>query len=130
MNNLSFVSFKGNGESAGVPAYSTSVKSASCPPNQPECDSVNFKSNAYVKEEKKHSFLKGMIGFAGTAALVVGGLAYAHKSNAIGKLSDGWFKNIAKKAEPLAKGCYDFCTNAKTKCSECWDKVVKFFKKD
>ena len=129
MNSINCVAFCGNGESAGVPAYSTSVKKSQCPPNVPCEDSVNFKSNAYVEPKKRNSFVKWGIGLAGAAAVAIGGLGYVRKAGLINKLSDGWFKNIAKKAEPLTETCYTLCSKAKTWGVEVFDKIKGFLGK-
>ena len=132
MYRINSVSFRGgSGESTGSPAYSrgvnTEVPKPQCPPEQPNCDTVNFRGR---DSEKKHTALKWAIGLTGATALTIAGLAYAHKTNAISKLNDGWFKDFVKKAEPATKKCHEWCSTLKTKCTECWNKVKNVFDKN
>lgn len=91
--------------------------------------SVGFKGydyDYYDKPKKKTSPLLVVGGLLASAAAIIGGLGYAHKTNALSKLNDGKIKDILKKAEPAAKKCHEWCSAAKTKCME----LVNKFKKD
>lgn len=114
-NNYDTVSFKG--ETTGSPAYSTTCPEGDCP-NVPQKgdNNVSFKShyNSY-QTEKKGSPLTYLAIAGGIAASAIAGLGYAHKSKAIGKMSDGSIKNII---EPTAKKCHEWCHSVKTNAIE------------
>ena len=125
MNRIGYVAFRGNGESAGVPAYTkgtTEVPAPQCPPQQPNCDTVNFRG----RDNNDNNGGKWAVGIIATLALAAGGvigLAYAHNTKAISKLSDGKFKDFVKKAEPAAEKCSEWCNTIKTKSVELWNKI-------
>ena len=60
------------------------------------------------------------------AALIAGGLGYAHKSGAISKIKN---QNIRKYIEKAAEPCYKACAAVKDFGIKCYDKVKGFFKK-
>lgn len=127
MSVVSPITFRaGGGESTGSPAYITSVRQETpvpnCPAGNTNCDSVNFRGR---DNEKGNKALGISLGILGAAALIVVGMAYAHKTNAIDKLNDGKFKDLLKKVEPFSKKCEEWCLKIKTKCTEFWDKIRK-----
>ena len=68
----------------------------------------------------------GVIGtITAVAAAAVIGLAYGHKKEVFSKLGEG---NILRKLEPVAETCHKWCSTAKTKSVEYWDKFKNFFK--
>ena len=56
-------------------------------------DKLSFKGKS---EDNASSFGKGFIMTLATAALIVGGLGYAHKADVVGKLKDGKVKDFTK----------------------------------
>ena len=121
MSGVNCVCFRGGGtETAGSVAHR----------NKPQCPTcgqgVSFRGRSeYDSFEKKGPSAFGVIaGTAAVAALTIGGLAYAHKANAFGKLGEGKVKDLVKKLEPAAKKCHEWCTTAKNKSLECWNKIT------
>ena len=91
-------------------------------------DSVNFRG----KEEsgkKSSSFVKTLVGLAGTAAVVIGGLGLAHKYNVVGKLKDGKIKDFLKKSDTITEPCHKWCTQAKGYAEKGYEKIKSYFKK-
>lgn len=127
MNRIGLMSNTG-AESTGSPAYATSVSNVPRPQyssQQLNRDTVCFRSQAYAQPKKKNTFLKWVLGLTATAAVAFAGLAYAHNTKALSKLSDGKLKDFLKKGEPLAEKCYNLYKTGKDKCVECWNKVFK-----
>jgi hypothetical protein len=120
MSSINKISFYG-GETAGSTAYVNSV-----PHEQNECINFlgNFNSDVTDKHHKKSNVPAIIIGTGITAATAIAGMAYAHKTNAIEKLSDGKIKDIAKKLEPAGEKCHQWCSQIKTKCEELWEKII------
>ena len=119
------VSFCG---SSGETAGSVAKKDAPMPTQCPTCGgNVNFRGNNY-EEKKGMSALGVMGGLAAVAVAAIGGLAYAHKTDVIGKMSDGKMKDFLKKAEPATEQCHKWCTTIKTKSVEGWEKLKGMFK--
>ena len=116
MSVINPISFRaGGGESTGSPAYITSVRqetpTPSCPGGTPNCDSVNFQG----RDDKKGNRALGIsLGLLGAAALIVVGMAYAHKTNALDKLNDGKFKDFLKNVSTKRKTA-EFFSAADTK---------------
>lgn len=107
--NINHVSFYG-GETAG------SVGKRNLEPEiqitTPEKDTVNFKGRNYDEGSSTGSTI---LGFIGAAALIVGGLGYAHKTGLTGKIKN---VKIQEYAEKIAEPCYNLCS-----------KIKSFFKK-
>jgi len=124
---INCVSFRGHGsETTGSVAHRNNPNPNPCP----TCGKpINFKgSDTFVREEKSGVSTAGVIGglVALTAATIIG-LGYAHKTNAFSKLKEGWMKDTIGKLEPASKKCHEWCTTAKTKSTECWNKIKDFF---
>ena len=85
-------------------------------------DTVNFKGHS---EEGKSSIGGALLKTGIFAALVVGGLGYAHKTNVVDKLKNGKIKDILKKSDTITKPCYDACHYVKTNVKKL---VGKYFK--
>lgn len=86
--------------------------------NEPKQDTVCFRGS---KEDKTSTTTK-VVGVLGVAAAVFGLLAFAHKYNWAGKISDGKFKEYSDKVtEPCHKAAKWIKNNS-------YDKVVNFFK--
>lgn len=84
-------------------------------------DTVNFRGRGDEKSSIGGKILKtGML-----AALVVGGLGYAHKADLVGKLKNGKIKDILKKSDVITKPCYEACHYIKTNAKNL---VGKYFK--
>lgn len=90
--------------------------------------SVGFKGydyDYYDKPKKKTSPLLVAGGVLASAAAIIGGLGYAHKTNVLSKLKDGKIKDILKKGEPVAEKCHEWCSAAKVKYTELVNKLKK-----
>lgn len=72
---------------------------------------------------------KTILGLAGATALIIGGLAYAHKTNVLDKLKDGKIKDFLKKAEPATEKCHEWCSKIKQTGTEWYEKVKNMFTK-
>ena len=114
-------------ECAGSAARKVRQNYNECPPNQPECDTVNFRGrgDSPYYTEKKRSPLGGMFLTLLGAAGVIAGLGFAHKKGAIDKLKDGKFKD--KFAEPVTNWCHEACAWTKDKGNTAWSKVKSIF---
>lgn len=136
MNNVSFYGSETNGSvSDKIQAYrnlnSKSAKNETTGSvgylNETQsADTVCFRGH----EEKKGSSFLGTIFKVGALALItIGGLAAAHKYNAVEKIPNdrikGWLKNSGKVTEP----CYNWCKTAKEFCTENYNKLINRFKK-
>ena len=122
-NTSGVLSFRG-GETAG----SVSKKDLPVPETCPTCGG-NVSFRGYDYEEKKGPSAIGVIGtLAGITAAAVIGLAYAHKTDVIGKMSEGKVKTYLEKAKPVTEQCYKWCSSIKTKSVEYWDKFKGMFK--
>jgi len=127
MNNVSFY----GGETSGNIAYgSTNIRKYETAHVQSpeESDKVCFKGINDHKE-KTSSVIGGFIGILGAAALVVAGLGYAHKTNAVSKLKDGKVKNFLKKSDKVTKPCHEICSKVKTFCTKYYNKIKNYFTK-
>ena len=114
--NTPFRGSNGGSECAGSAARKVRANYNECPPNQPECDTVNFRGRGdypYYTEAKKSSPLSGILWTLAGAGLAIVGLGFAHKKGAIDKLKDGKFKN--KIAEPVTNWCHEACAWTKDK---------------
>lgn len=89
-------------------------------------DKLSFKGKS---EDNASSFGKGFIMTLATAALIVGGLGYAHKADVVGKLKDGKVKDFLKKADKITEPCYKFCSKVKEFCQKYYEKIKEFFNK-
>ena len=125
MYNVSF-----NGETAGSVAKRelTPQRRYEAPVQLPEQapDTVSFRG----KEEKEESsFLGGLVKTLVVAGLVVGGLGYAHKTGAVGKLKDGKLKDLLKNSNKITEPCYKWYQSAKEFCVKNYNKIKDFFVK-
>ena len=122
MNNISPISFRGNGtETTGSIAY-RNKPTTTCP----TCGQVSFKG--YDQEEKKGvSMIGALAGVTTLAALTIVGLGYMKKGDVINKMKDGWMKDTISKLKPATEKCYEWCASAKGKGLEYWGKVKNFF---
>lgn len=75
-------------------------------------DTVNFRSGN-TKEESGTSTAVKVFGVATGAAIAVAALGYAHKTNAVEKLSDGKFKDIMSKTNIITEPCHKLCSKVK-----------------
>lgn len=102
--NINHVSFYG-GETAG------SVGKRNLEPQvqitTPGKDTVNFRGRDYDEES---STMGTFLGFIGAAALIIGGLGYAHKSGVIGKIKNAKIQNFANK---ISEPCHNLCSKIK-----------------
>ena len=89
-------------------------------------DKLSFKGKS---EDNASSFGKGLIMTLAAAALIVGGLGYAHKADVVGKLKDGKVKDFLKKADKITEPCYKFCSKVKEFCQKYYEKIKEFFNK-
>ena len=88
----------------------------------PQTDTVNFRG----RDNDESSAGSSLATLAVFAALIAGGLGYAHKSGAISKIKN---QNIRKYIEKAAEPCYKACAAVKDFGIKCYDKVKGFFKK-
>lgn len=122
------IPFKGD-ESAGSIAYLSASKKCN---NQNYARRVSFgdsQPDYFIREngEKKNSPITTVAILGSLAALVIGGLGYAHKTKAISKLSEGKFKEYLSKLEPATKKCYEWCSGIKRKSNEYYNTVKDKF---
>lgn len=89
-------------------------------------DKLSFKGKS---EDNASSFGKGLIMTLAAAALIVGGLGYAHKADVVGKLKDGKVKDFLKKADKITEPCHKFCSKVKEFCQKYYEKIKEFFNK-
>ena len=125
-NSPSVLSFRITG---GETAGSVSKKDKPVPTQCPTCGgAISFCGRDNNKEKKGMSAI-GIVGtLAAVSAAAVIGLAYAHKTDVIGKMSEGKVKDFLKKLKPATEKCDKWCTTVKTKSVEYWDKFKGFFK--
>ena len=90
--------------------------------NELKQDTVHFRGSQYGEQQKKKSTTGMVLGTLGTTAAVFGLLAFAHKYNWAGKISDGKFKQYSDK---VTEPCYNA---AKWIKNNSYDKIVNFFK--
>lgn len=118
----------------GVPNTAYRVRNVEEPPKAPESNTeqVNFRGNDYDSYEAPNKSHKGLlaagIAFAGSI-LTIGALAYAHKTNAIGKLGEGKLKTLLTKLNPAMEKCHEWCAVIKNQGIKLWDKVKNIFSK-
>ena len=86
--------------------------------NELKQDTVCFRG---YDEEQKTSATTKVVGTLVGAAAIFGLLAFAHKYNWAGKISDGKFKEYSDK---VTKPCHDACKWIK---NNSYDKIVKYF---
>ena len=129
--NTPFRGSNGGSECAGSAARKVRANYSECPPNQPECDTVNFRGRGdypyYGAETKKKSPFWGITLTLLGAAGIVAGLGFAHKKGAIDKLKDGAFKT--KFAEPVTNWCHEACAWTKKQGTKGVEWVKNIFKK-
>ena len=89
---------------------------------EPKEDTVCFKG----KEKKNTSALTYLLGGAALTALLVGALGLMHKYDTLGKIKNEKVKKFFKHTDAITEPCYKACSWVKTNC---YDKVVKLFKK-
>ena len=92
---------------------------------------VTFRGNdyPYYNEEpkQKHNGLWIMLASLLAVGGGIAGLGYAHKTNAISKLSDGKIKNFLLEHEDIMKTCHEWCSSAKEFGNENLEKVKSWF---
>lgn len=122
MSSINCVSFRGNGsESTGSIAHRNN------PTPCPTCGQpVSFRGHDQFGKKKNNTGLI-IAGTAFLAAATVVGMGYAHKVEVFNKMKDGKIKDFISKLKPACEKCYQWCSTAKTKTSECWGKVKNFF---
>jgi len=102
--NINQVSFYG-GETAG------SVGKRNLDPQiqitTPAQDTVNFQGRDY---DEGSSATGTILGFIGAAALIIGGLGYAHKSGLTGKIKNAKIQDFANK---ISEPCHNLCSKIK-----------------
>lgn len=128
---VSCVSFRGsNGETTGSPAYTNAarLRSVEQPAPQLPNDSVNFRGYDEYGEKKKSKAPAIICSVLAIGAAIVG-MGYAHKTDVIGKMKDGKFKDILSKTEPVLKKCHDWCSAVKKFGVNSWEKVKGLFSK-
>lgn len=87
-------------------------------------DTVNFRGRG---DDEKSSIGGKILKTGMLAALVVGGLGYAHKTNLVGKLKNGKIKDILKKTDVITKPCYEACHTIKKYWVELFDAITTIF---
>ena len=125
---VSCVSFRSGGETTGSPAYtsSTKLRNSENPTPQIPNDSVNFRGyDEYGNKKKtKAPVILGSIVAIGAA---IAGMGYAHKTNVIGKMKDGKFKDILSKVDPILEKCHKWCSAVKKFGVNSWEKIKNLF---
>lgn len=116
-----------NNEACGSLAYGK--YNQNCPPENPNCNQVNFRGREDYYEKKDYTALKAVIGLAGVTALAIGGLGLAHKNNLISKIKNEKLKDFVSKAEPAAEKCYEWCGKVKKAGMQGIDWVKNIFKR-
>ena len=89
-------------------------------------DTVSFQG--YDQEEKSSSTLGTTFGVMSMAALAVIGCGYAHKTNAVSKISNENIKNLLKHSDKITEPCYKLCSFVKRNGIELYKKVFSFAK--
>ena len=82
-----------------------------------------------TKEKKGMSALAVIGTLAAVSAATIIGLSYAHKTDVIGKMSEGKMKDLLLKAKPATEWCHKACSMVKDKSVKYWDKLINIFKK-
>ena len=91
-------------------------------------DTVSFHGNSDYKEQDS-SPVTTVLGVAGMAALAVAGLGYAHKTNAVSKISNEKIRNFLKNSDKITEPCYKLCCKVKSLSKNCYDKIVNLISK-
>ena len=87
-----------------------------------EQDTVNFRG--HEDKEKKSSTLGKIAILATTAALIFGGLGYAHKAGWVEKLGEGKIKDFVN---TVTEPCHDGCRKIKGWTNDGWTWVKNLF---
>jgi len=96
--------------------------------SSPQTDTVCFRGrNGY--EQDKSSVVGKIFGIAIAAASVIAALGYAHKVDAVGKLSEGRFKDFMRKSDSITKPCHDWCHGIKDFCTKHYSEIKQRFNK-
>lgn len=83
----------------------------------------------YNAEPKKSHTGRRLAGTLVAAAGIIAGMGYAHKTNALSKLSDGKIKDWLTKCEPAMEKCHEWCARTKNTCKNGWKTVTRWFRK-
>ena len=124
MNNVSFYGSETSGSVAKrnlAPQKRETISGQTCG------DTVCFRGKD--KSESAESIGKTIAGLALIACAIIGGLGYAHKTNAIGKLKDGKIKNFLEKSNKITEPCYNLCSKTKDFAVKYYNKVKDYFTK-
>ena len=101
-------------------------------PQGPPPGAMTFRANDYpyynAEPKKSHTGL-WLAGTLVAAAGIIAGMGYAHKTNALSKLSDGKIKDILTKCEPAMEKCHEWCAWTKKTCKDGWEAVKGWFPK-
>ena len=127
---ISCVSFRG-GETAGSAAYRGNVrtKNSEQPTAQAPEAQVNFRGYDEYGQKKKSKAVPIILGVSATAVAAIIGMGYAHKTDALSKLSDGKIKDFLSKTKPMLETCDKWCTATKDTAVKAWEKVKGWFGK-
>lgn len=88
----------------------------------PQADTVNFRG----RDDDESSAGSTIVTLLGAAALIIGGLGYAHKAGLVGKIKNAKVQDFAEK---ITKPCHNLCSKVKNFGTDCYDKIMKIFKK-
>ena len=124
---MNVVSFRG-GETSGSVAK-RNLNNTNPKENIPEqtSDKLSFKGK---DNDDGTSIGKGLLLTLAAAALIIGGLGYAHKTDVVGKIKDGnKLKNILRKTDKITEPCHKLCSKIKELCSKYYNKIKGFFGK-
>lgn len=110
MNRISFCGSESTGSVAKRDFNQFHTIKYAQPQSEVIADSVSFKG----REEKNSSALTKGLACIVTAGLAFVGLAYTHKADLVGKLSDGKFKDFMRKSDKITKPCHDLCHKIKS----------------
>ncbi len=115
-------------ETTGSIGYLNDVEQPNVPENSLSGDTVSFHGND-KKEKNGISAVGTILLTAGAAALIIAGLAYAHRSDVVGKMSEGKFKDFLSKGNKITSTCDNWCKSAQDFCKKGIDKIKGWFKK-
>ena len=146
MTYLNSVSPKFNFETAGSLGYAKSettgsIANSGCVDDsipqiqQLDNDTVNFRGRQQydeygdpIEKKKKSPLLVGGL-VAATAAAVIIGLGYTHKTDVIAKMSDGKIKDILSKLNPVTERCHSWCSWTKGKGTDMYNTIKGWISK-
>lgn len=125
------VAFYGSGETTGSVSKFPKIKNQNSDTSiveTPKQDTLCFRANQ-KEEVKKGSTITKVIGTLTGIALLVGGLACAHKYDWVGKLSDGKFKDFMRKSDIITEPCHKACAKVKDFSVKYYNKIKDYFNK-